>query len=96
MSTWNPGSSGGDDTGSLLLLLLLGLIVAPFFLPGMVAGAERWLLEHRVLVPSAQALLTLPWTHSGLDGRRLTALCLTLIGGGAALTVIRRKASHVR
>lgn len=96
MSTWNPGGSSGDDSAGLLILLLLALVIAPFVLPGILTGAERWLLEHRLLVPSDQAILTLPQTHSGLDGRRLLGLGLALLGAGAAATAIRRKAGHVR
>lgn len=95
MSSWNPGSSG-EDSSSALILLLLATVLAPFVLPGAIAGAERWLLEHHILVPASQALFALPWTHSGLDGRRLFILILVLIGAGAASTSIRRKVAHVR
>lgn len=95
MSSWNPGSSG-DDSSSALILLLLATVLAPFVLPGVLAGAERWLLEHHILVPASQALLALPWTHSGLDTRRLVILALILIGIGAASVSIRRKAADAR
>lgn len=96
MSSWNPGSSSDPDTGQLLFLLMIALVMAPFVLPGLLTGAERWLLEHHVLVPSAQALFTLPGSHAGLDTRRLVILVLALIAATAIGGSIRRRASHAR
>jgi hypothetical protein len=80
--THQMGTSPGQFFGGLLLLLIAGTMLAPRLL----AQVVHWLLEHSVLVPASQAVLTIPSTHAGLDGRRLVVLIAIIV---ALLLMVR-------
>ncbi|MDN5766071.1 MAG: hypothetical protein L0H96_09430 [Humibacillus sp.] len=85
----HPGQGGGssgpprmDRDTEILVILVAGVLLAVTVLPAMLAkwatGLDAWLLQHHILVPTAQALFTLPGMSSGPDLRRLLVLACAL------------------
>lgn len=73
-----------------VLLLVAAILMAPTLLPQIAAKAAAWLLERNILVPSAEALWTLPGLEAGLDLRRIVATIAATIAVGALADAARR------
>ena len=85
----NPLSWMGDNEWEqitvLKTLLVAGLVVGPMIAAALWRGTEAWLLNLGVLVPAAQAVVTIPSWQSGLDGQRLVVAVLVAL---AALSLL--------
>lgn len=72
-----------EDPMETLAVILLATLFGPALLLAFWDAGTAWLLEHHVLVPAQQAMVTIPTTGAGLDSRRLI-----LLASVAALAVV--------
>ncbi len=79
-----------DDPLTFLGALFVGSVVVPALLIMWRDQLVTWGLDHQVLVPSGQALLTFPGTSAGLDLRRVIVAGLTLLAVVAASIAVKR------
>ena len=84
----NPLDELADEPLALFAVIFGALVAGPALLYVYWAKAAAWALEHSVLVPAAQASLTIPATQAGLDGRRIVVGALLLIAAAAASTAL--------
>ncbi|WP_347354710.1 hypothetical protein [Intrasporangium sp.] len=71
--------------------VMLTALMLPTLAPRLRDRAIAWLLTHAVLVPAPAAVVTIPTTGVGLDGRRLVIALLALVLAIAWATASARR-----
>ena len=80
-----------DNPITLMVVLIGAMVAVPALLAAFWTKAIAWALQHAVLVPAAEASLTIPSTQAGLDGRRIVAGALLVIAVSAAVVSLGRQ-----
>jgi hypothetical protein len=89
----------GDDNERALgfvLLLVVGAVVLPALLPAVRDAVTAWALSHSLLVPAAQATVTIPGTMAGLDIQRLLAAGLAVLALALFALAVQRHSPRSR
>lgn len=54
-------------------------VILPALIPAWRDNAVAWLLEHRIVLPAHECIVTIPYTQVGFDGRRLVIAILAVL-----------------
>lgn len=86
----SSGMSENEETAGQIIMMISAAAILPGLILAAAASAGQWLLEHGVLVASADAVIQVPFTDGGLDIRRLIVATAAMVCIVALASIAKR------